>query len=72
MITLLSDYLDREALRKALKIGSRSLAALERRGLPSFMLGGRRMYRLSAARAWLDGQAGVRWVDDPPDPPRAA
>jgi hypothetical protein len=69
MITLLSDYVDRPALCRALKVPASTIAAYERRGLPSMMLAGRRMYRLSAVRGWLAGRSGASL---PPDPPEAA
>lgn len=56
MTTLLDGYVDRAGLAAQLKVSERTLIRYEseRDGLPSLMLGGRRMYKLDSVRAWLE------------------
>lgn len=55
MTELLDGYLDRATLAAQLNVSERTLSRYEseRDGLPSLMLGGRRLYRLEAVREWL-------------------
>lgn len=55
MAELLEGYLDRATLAAQLNVSERTLIRYEgeRDGLPSLMLGGRRLYRLEAVRQWL-------------------
>ena len=53
---LLSDYIDRPCLAESWGVSTRTLARYESLpdGLPSLLLGGRRMYKLESVRAWLE------------------
>ena len=56
MAKLLEDYVNRQELAEQLGVSWRTLCRYEeeRDGLPSLILGGRRMYRLESVRAWLE------------------
>ena len=47
------NYTDRPALAKGLKCSVRTIARYEKRGLPSLMVGGRKLYSLDAVAKWL-------------------
>ena len=53
---LLNDYLDRASLAKALNCSPRTVARYENLpdGIPSLMVGSRKLYRLAAIREWLE------------------
>jgi hypothetical protein len=53
--SLLSMYLDREALAQQLGCSGRTLARYEDapNGLPSLTVGGRKFYRIAAVQDWL-------------------
>jgi hypothetical protein len=53
---LLSNYIDRACLAESWGVSMRTLARYEALpdGLPSLLLGGRRMYKLDSVRAWLE------------------
>ncbi|MER8648411.1 MULTISPECIES: hypothetical protein [unclassified Mesorhizobium] len=65
---LLNGYLDRASLADALKCSERTVARYENQpdGIPSLMVGGRKLYRLVAVREWLDRR------ERRPNPRRAA
>ncbi len=50
---LISEYIDRPALAKALKCSERTIARYEKRGLLSLMIGGRKLYHIEAVAKWL-------------------
>jgi hypothetical protein len=52
---LLDGYLTRKQLAQALAVCERSIARAENQpdGLPSLMIGGRKLYRIDAVRQWL-------------------
>lgn len=52
-IDLLRDYTDRASLADALKCSERTIARYEKGGLPSLMIGGRKLYHLEAVAKWL-------------------
>jgi hypothetical protein len=56
MPELLENYLDRRSLARQLGVSERSVFRYENQpdGLPSLLLGGRRMYKLDSVRAWLE------------------
>lgn len=68
MTNILSDYLDRATLAEALHCSERTVARYENQpdGIPSLMVGGRKFYRLTAIRDWLDRR------ERKPNPRRAA
>lgn len=62
MSGLLDDYLTRAELAKELRASWRTIARYEDQpnGLPSIMLGGRRMYRRDQVKHWLETQEARR------------
>jgi hypothetical protein len=56
MAKLLEDYVDRATLAEDLGVNWRTIHRYENQpdGLPSLLLGGRRMYKLDSVRAWLE------------------
>jgi hypothetical protein len=56
--TLLAGCVSRNDLAKALGVCARSISRYESRpnGLPSMVIGGRKLYRLESVRAWIDAQ----------------
>ena len=50
---LLAEYIDRPSLAEGLGISTRTIARYEKRGLPSLMIGGRKLYHLEAVAKWL-------------------
>ncbi|WP_157784719.1 hypothetical protein [Sinorhizobium fredii] len=55
---LLQGYLDRPSLAKELRCSERTIIRYENLpdGLPSLMLGGRKLYRVEAVRQWIASQ----------------
>ena len=55
MAKLLEDYIDRLTLAEELGVNWRTIHRYENQpdGLPSLLIGGRRMYRLESVKAWL-------------------
>ena len=53
IIDLLNEYVDRPSLAEGLHISQRTVARYEKRGLPSVMIGGRKLYHLEAVAKWL-------------------
>jgi hypothetical protein len=53
---LLSDYIDRPCLAESWGVSTRTLARYESLpdGLPSLLLGGRRLYHVPTAMGWLE------------------
>ena len=66
MAKLLEDYIDRPTLAAELGVNWRTIHRYENQpdGLPSLLIGGRRMYRLESVRAWLERR------ERKPTPPR--
>jgi hypothetical protein len=58
MNALLEGYIDRPTLARELGVSVRSVARYETLpdGLPSLMIGGRRLYKLASVRAWLEAR----------------
>ena len=56
MAKLLEDYIDRLTLAEELRVNWRTVHRYENQpdGLPSLLIGGRRMYRLESVKAWLE------------------
>ena len=56
MTNVLEGYVDRPALAQQLGVSWRTIHRYENQpdGLPSLMIGGRRMYKLDSVRAWLE------------------
>ena len=56
MPELLENYLNRGSLARQLGVSERTVFRYENQpdGLPSLLIGGRRMYRLDSVRAWLE------------------
>ena len=56
MAKLLEDYIDRPTLAEELGVNWRTIPRYENQpdGLPSLLIGGRRMYRVDSVRAWLE------------------
>jgi hypothetical protein len=56
MPELLENYLDRGSLARQLGVSERTIHRYENQpdGLPSLLIGGRRMYKLDSIRAWLE------------------
>jgi hypothetical protein len=56
MTNILEGYVDRPALAQQLGVSWRTIHRYENLpdGLPSLMIGGRRMYKLDSVRAWLE------------------
>ena len=56
MAKLLEDYIDRATLAAELGVNWRTIHRYENQpdGLPSLLIGGRRMYRVDSVRAWLE------------------
>ncbi len=56
MPELLENYLDRGSLARQLGVSERTVCRYENQpdGLPSLLLGGKRLYRLDSVRAWLE------------------
>ena len=52
-LNLLADYADRQTLARELGTSTRTIANYESEGLPSQMLGGRKIYNLLSVRDWL-------------------
>ena len=50
---LLNDYTDRPTLAGALGICERTVARYEKAGLPSLMIGGRKLYHIEAVAKFL-------------------
>ncbi|MBB4277253.1 transcriptional regulator [Rhizobium mongolense] len=65
---LLQGYLDREQLARELGCTTRTIHTYENLpdGLPSLMLGGKKLYRVEAVRQWIAGR------ERRPNPRRAA
>ena len=55
---LLEEYISRSELATALAVVPRTLARYEAlpNGLPSVMIGGRKLYRLESVRRWIEGR----------------
>ena len=55
---LLAGYVDRSTLAEMLECSERTVARYEDLpdGLPSLTLGGRRLYRLAAVKAWIESR----------------
>lgn len=55
MTGLLEDFIDRPGLRGELKITDRTISRYENQpdGLPSVLIGGRKLYRKSAVVEWI-------------------
>ena len=55
---LLAEFVDRETLAKELGVSPRTLIRYEALpdGLPSAMLGGRKLYRLSSVKEWIENR----------------
>ncbi|MHC2298225.1 helix-turn-helix domain-containing protein [Rhizobium mongolense] len=55
---ILSEFVSREDLATLLKISPRTIARYSTlpNGLPSLMIGGRAMYRLSSVQKWLESR----------------
>jgi DNA-binding transcriptional MerR regulator len=62
MAKLLEDYIDRLTLAEELGVNWRTIHRYENQpdGLPSLLIGGRRMYRLESVRAWLKSRERQR------------
>jgi hypothetical protein len=56
MPELLENHVDRGSLARQLGVSERTVFRYENQpdGLPSLLLGGRRMYKLDSVRAWLE------------------
>ena len=52
-LDLLSDYADRPTLAQQWGTSVRTIANYEAEGLPSLMLGGRKLYNIGSAMNWL-------------------
>lgn len=54
-MNILADYISRQTLAEQLNVCERSIARYENAadGLPVTIVGGRKLYRLDAVRAWL-------------------
>lgn len=54
-VSILADYIDRDALASELRCSTRTIARYEALadGLPSVLIGGRKYYRVTAVKAWL-------------------
>ncbi len=50
---LTKDYVDRPKLAKGLRISQRTVARYEKRGLPSLLIGGRKLYNIESVAKWL-------------------
>jgi hypothetical protein len=55
-LDLLSDYADRPTLAQQWGTSVRTIANYEAEGLPSLMLGGRKLYNIVSAMNWLKGR----------------
>jgi hypothetical protein len=68
MAGILQGYLDRPSLAEQLRVSERTIARYELLpdGLPSTMLGGRKLYRIEAVMAWIAAR------EKRPNPRRAA
>lgn len=55
---LLNGYIDRATLAEQLGCTARTIIRYENQpdGLPNLMLGGRKLYRIEAVRAWLSNR----------------
>lgn len=58
MTGLLEDFVDRSQLMADLKVTARTIHRYENQpnGLPSVVIGGRKLYRKSAVMKWVDQQ----------------
>lgn len=54
-MSLLEGYIDRATLAQELRVTDRTIYTYENQpdGLPSLMVGSRKLYRIEAVRAWL-------------------
>ena len=57
-MNILVDYVDRPTLAAALNVSLRTIARYEcqANGLPSVMLGGRKLYRLESVHKWIEAR----------------
>ena len=68
MNDLLEGYIDRRTLARQLGITERTVSRYEAQpdGLPSLMIGGRKLYRIEAVKGWIQKR------ERRPNPRRAA